>query len=188
MIVYVRSPVNRWRPLMSAEESQKKSWTEERENNWRKGKIFWKCRDKIREEIKGQRKRKLFHGAWMRWHERSALWVPLAWGKPLEQKDKDGRVCAVPQRTCTQNMHQICSRAVHKQPTVYTSPQDHLTPSTWSLLLQDSIVLSNPVKQRTKWLISKEVSWIPYCYVGCWCTTMTIMLVWSGDVCKDDFI
>lgn len=29
----------------------------------RKRNIFWKCSGKIREEIKGQRKRKLFHGA-----------------------------------------------------------------------------------------------------------------------------
>lgn len=51
---------------MPAEESQKKIWTEERgggETERRKRKVCWKCSDKIREEIKGQRKRKLFHGA-----------------------------------------------------------------------------------------------------------------------------
>lgn len=35
----------------------------EKKREWRKRKIFWKCSGKIREEIKGQRKRKLFHGA-----------------------------------------------------------------------------------------------------------------------------
>lgn len=49
---------------MPVEESQKKIWTEERKTEERrKRKIFWKCSDKIREEIKGQRKGKLFHGA-----------------------------------------------------------------------------------------------------------------------------
>ena len=35
----------------------------EKKRERRKRKIFWKCSGKIREEIKGQRKRKLFHGA-----------------------------------------------------------------------------------------------------------------------------
>lgn len=51
---------------MPVEESQKKIWKEERgekKRERRKRKIFWKCSGKIREEIKGQRKRKLFHGA-----------------------------------------------------------------------------------------------------------------------------
>lgn len=46
---------------------------------------------------------------------------PWPGGNHWSRRTKMG-VCAVPQHTCTQNMHQISSRAVHKQPTVYTSP------------------------------------------------------------------
>lgn len=49
-------------------------------------------------------KREERNGAWMCWHGSGALWVLLAWGKPLEQKDRDGWVWAVPPHTCTLKM------------------------------------------------------------------------------------
>lgn len=123
------SSVNGWGLIMPSEESQKNTWAEERKSEERKKRrLFWKCSYKIREKIKGQKKRKLFYGALMRWHESSALWVLLAWGKPLEQKDRDGRVCVVPQHAHTQtHARRVCITFLAKWHT--SSPQ--FIPAHW---------------------------------------------------------
>lgn len=124
----------------------------ESENKRRERNIFCKCMIWNERWNKKGKERKWFHGAWMRWHESSALWVLLAWGKPVEQKDRDGRVCALPQHTCTQRMRHICSRASHKQ---------HVVIFFFSFWFDKhcsryNITLWNPAKQQFKWLISNN--------------------------------
>lgn len=109
--ICVHALVNTWRPASCQWRNPRTRFDVERNTR----EVFRASSDKIRDQIKGQWERKLFHGAWMRWHESSALWVFLARGKPLEQKDRDGRVCALPRCTQTHkhahmHAHSVCIR------------------------------------------------------------------------------
>lgn len=130
----------------------------------------------------------------MRWHERSALWVALARGKPLEQKDRDGRVCAVPQYT---QRASDSSRELHDEPTVRPAHASTRPRRLHRYCFKIAIVLSKHVRQRSKWLMTivtldadtqrgrphlsdrgmsarmilyKRVRWEERCRLGCKCS------------------
>lgn len=131
IIIYFSSPVNKWGECQSG--NHKKHLVRGKKNG-RKWKIFCKCSDKIREELKGQRKR---ISSWclnaLTWKQCIVGSLGLGETTGAEGQRRES-LCGATMHaqihtnthTCTSSIHQILRRAIHIQPTLYTSPRYYL--------------------------------------------------------------